>query len=231
MSGIRIAVVGRYPLLNSYISTLLAVHPGVSNVRDYITVDQLLNDHDLEVDILVMLVDQHTNIAWSSVALAQVRFSVRQRLVIVEQGCQVPQDVLQTSVTVPMSLEQTTLEILVAEFATNRFYGMAFEAIPDLYLTPCLSIFTRKQKQVLSFLRTGMSNKQIAFKMGLTESTIKIHMRRIFSKTGCRCRIDAALMANRFRFDQHQTDHSTSLITQAPSMAARIEGCVLLGIN
>jgi len=50
-----------------------------------------------------------------------------------------------------------------------------------------------RQKQVADLLATGMSNKQIARKIGLAEGTVKFHVMRIFERVGARNRTEAAL--------------------------------------
>ncbi|MEH6629029.1 MAG: LuxR C-terminal-related transcriptional regulator [Motiliproteus sp.] len=195
---ISAAVVGRYPLLNDYVSKLLEVHSARCRVSEYTTVDELLANSDLELDILVMLVDQHVDIEGSSIASALGRFSVRQSIIIAEQGCRIAQNVLRrASVIMPMGVEKRELELRVAEIFSSSFPVVALAVTPNCNLDPCITIFTRKQKKVLSFLRVGMSNKQIADSMGLAVSTVNTHMQSIYSKSGCRGRTNAVLMANR----------------------------------
>jgi len=45
---------------------------------------------------------------------------------------------------------------------------------------------TPREHEVLQFLITGMLNKQIAFKLGIAEKTIKIHRARVLEKLGAR---------------------------------------------
>jgi DNA-binding CsgD family transcriptional regulator len=51
--------------------------------------------------------------------------------------------------------------------------------------------FSHREKQVLALLATGISNKEIAARLWLAESTIKAHISSAFSKLGVRCRKDA----------------------------------------
>jgi DNA-binding NarL/FixJ family response regulator len=43
---------------------------------------------------------------------------------------------------------------------------------------------TPRQKQVMSMLRKGLSNKEIGAAMGISESTVKFHTTKIFDKLG-----------------------------------------------
>ena len=47
---------------------------------------------------------------------------------------------------------------------------------------------TRRESEVLLLVGTGMSNKEIARQLGLSPGTVKLHVHRIFQKTGARNR-------------------------------------------
>jgi LuxR family transcriptional regulator, maltose regulon positive regulatory protein len=52
---------------------------------------------------------------------------------------------------------------------------------------------TEREEEVLSLLRDGLSNRQIAHTLWIAESTVKVHVRHIFDKLGVRSRTAAAL--------------------------------------
>jgi LuxR family transcriptional regulator, maltose regulon positive regulatory protein len=52
---------------------------------------------------------------------------------------------------------------------------------------------TEREEEVLSLLREGLSNRQIAHTLWIAESTVKVHVRHIFEKLGVRSRTAAAL--------------------------------------
>jgi DNA-binding NarL/FixJ family response regulator len=52
---------------------------------------------------------------------------------------------------------------------------------------------TKKEAEVLSLMTAGMSNKEIAENLGVTEATIKTHASTIFAKLGVRDRVRAVL--------------------------------------
>jgi len=54
---------------------------------------------------------------------------------------------------------------------------------------------TPRQRDVLTRLRDGKSNKQIAHELGLTEGTVKVHVTAILRHLGVRNRTQAALTA------------------------------------
>ena len=52
--------------------------------------------------------------------------------------------------------------------------------------------FTHREKQILALLATGATNKEIANRLYLAESTVKSHLASLFGKLGVRSRKDAA---------------------------------------
>jgi DNA-binding NarL/FixJ family response regulator len=53
---------------------------------------------------------------------------------------------------------------------------------------------TTREKHVLDLLREGAQNKEIAARLGISENTIKIHLRNMFLKTKATNRTQLALM-------------------------------------
>jgi len=49
-------------------------------------------------------------------------------------------------------------------------------------------MFNDRQKQVLRFVLEGLSNKQIAWRMQISESYVKAILQGLFQKTGVRTR-------------------------------------------
>jgi DNA-binding NarL/FixJ family response regulator len=61
-----------------------------------------------------------------------------------------------------------------------------------------LGALTTKQIKVISLLCSGLSNKDIADKMFLTENTIKSHLMTIFQKLGVKSRTECVLKAQKY---------------------------------
>ncbi len=55
---------------------------------------------------------------------------------------------------------------------------------------------TQRQSEVLDCLRQGKSNKQIAYELGLSEGTVKIHVTAIFKSLGVKNRTQAVIAAS-----------------------------------
>lgn len=54
---------------------------------------------------------------------------------------------------------------------------------------------TPKQKEVLFYLAQGYQNKEIAYKMGLSVSTIKLHLAGLYLRLNVKSRIGALIIA------------------------------------
>ena len=55
------------------------------------------------------------------------------------------------------------------------------------------SSLTKREKEVLRQIAKGQSNKMIARKLGITEGTVKAHVKNLLHKLGLRSRVEAAV--------------------------------------
>ena len=55
------------------------------------------------------------------------------------------------------------------------------------------SSLTKREKEVLRLIAKGQSNKMIARKLGITEGTVKVHVKNLLYKLGPRSRVEAAV--------------------------------------
>ncbi len=79
------------------------------------------------------------------------------------------------------------------EFNLNAEHSVTTDKIASL---------TPKQHQILIMFADGLLNKQIAYKLGLSESTIKSHASTIFLKLGVHNRIQAVIVLNELQLNQ-----------------------------
>lgn len=59
------------------------------------------------------------------------------------------------------------------------------------------SYITPKQKEVLFFLREGLQNKQIAYKMGVSIAAVKQHLQGLYQRLQVNSRLSALIKAQR----------------------------------
>ena len=63
-----------------------------------------------------------------------------------------------------------------------------------------LSQLTRRELQILKSIAEGLSNKLIARRLDIAESTVKVHVKHLLKKLGFRSRVEAAV----WMVDQHK---------------------------
>lgn len=66
----------------------------------------------------------------------------------------------------------------------------------DAHLMECLGSLTNRQSAVLSLLARGKSNKQIAFELDVTNTTVKAHVTAILRKLRVTSRTQAVILAS-----------------------------------
>lgn len=64
-------------------------------------------------------------------------------------------------------------------------------------LRPGLVSLTRRETGILNCVGLGLTNKEIAIRLGITEKTVKHYMTNIMSKLQVRNRVQAALIAHK----------------------------------
>ncbi len=87
------------------------------------------------------------------------------------------------------------LEDLTAAMAPPR--RVAPEAPGETLLTAPIEALTRKEREVLRLLAEGLPNAVIAARLGVSDSTVRTHLRSINSKLDARNRTQAVAVARR----------------------------------
>jgi DNA-binding NarL/FixJ family response regulator len=90
-------------------------------------------------------------------------------------------------------------DALLAPSTTQRFINR-YLATPPLRFptreqTRALERLTARERELLAVLATGASNLEIAEELYISEHTVKTHVASILSKTGCRDRTQAVVLA------------------------------------
>jgi DNA-binding NarL/FixJ family response regulator len=68
---------------------------------------------------------------------------------------------------------------------------------------------TRREKEVLSLIAQGLSNREIATRLYISPTTAKVHVHHIFEKLGVKSRAEAALRGAQLGRQATATDAST----------------------
>ena len=70
-------------------------------------------------------------------------------------------------------------------------------SLADLFQSPPLAghPFSPREYQVLGLAAEGLTNKEIAYRLGISERTVQFHVNSIFNKTGTNSRTEAVVLA------------------------------------
>lgn len=85
----------------------------------------------------------------------------------------------------------------VARTVVDGYLAGAPTALPDPDDVAALAPLTVRETEVLALLGTGRSNAQISAELFVSLHTVKTHVSRILTKTGCASRGEAAALAHR----------------------------------
>ena len=83
----------------------------------------------------------------------------------------------------------------VIEPSVTRRLMATFASAPAPVEPPSLSALTQRERDVLVCLGEGLSNQQIARRLGVGEATVKTHVSRVLTKLDLRSRVQAAVLA------------------------------------
>lgn len=77
--------------------------------------------------------------------------------------------------------------------AVTAYFMQLFTEIPHSETPSQLSLLTRRELEILEHLSAGYLDKEIAFRLGISNWTVRNHLKRIYSKLGIHNRTEAAI--------------------------------------
>ena len=101
------------------------------------------------------------------------------------------------------SLAQSIRDVLAGKVSFDQeLFRQAMSEVAALHPGPERERFTTRERQVLSSVFEGLANKEIAARIGISESSVKASLQQLFSKTGVRTRSQLVRIAlGRFKHD------------------------------
>jgi len=85
---------------------------------------------------------------------------------------------------------------LLAPSVTRRLIQeFARQPEPPEPPTAPLGMLTQREREVLTMVGAGLSNREVAARLYISEATVKTHVKRILMKLGLRDRIQAVVLA------------------------------------
>ena len=196
----RILVVDDHPIFLAGVEFLISSHhpdyriKSVATARDALTqmswcnYDLLILDRNLpDIDGIALLLEMRAS-----------RFEVPTLMMSAEEDAPFIREALVCGALgfVPKSFEPSELLDAIATVSKGETYlpaavgDLLADGVPD----PAHKL-TPRQIAVLELVAEGLSNKEIAERLNLTEYTIKSHMRGLFHSLGCKNRTACVLKA------------------------------------
>ncbi len=62
---------------------------------------------------------------------------------------------------------------------------------------------SKKEAEIIDYLKEGLSNKQIAFRLNITENTVKNHFSHIFDKLGVESRTQLLIKVYKSEIEEY----------------------------
>jgi DNA-binding NarL/FixJ family response regulator len=98
-------------------------------------------------------------------------------------------------------LSRALKDVMEGSVVLPKGYQPPAETSPSSDLAARIATLTPQQVRVLQMLRQGLLNKQIAYDLGVGETTIKAHVSEILRKLKVNSRTQAVIEAAKIDFD------------------------------
>jgi DNA-binding NarL/FixJ family response regulator len=86
-------------------------------------------------------------------------------------------------------------DALIAPAITKRLIEQFARAAPPSTASPQIASLTPREREVLTLVARGLSNREIAAELVLSEATVKTHVKRVLAKLEVRDRVQAVVVA------------------------------------
>jgi DNA-binding NarL/FixJ family response regulator len=187
MTGqIRILTVDDHHLIRAGIASYLATEPGLSVVAEAANGEEALERYR-EVRPDLVLMDLSMPVMNGLEATRAIREEFPEARIIVLTTYDGDEDIrraLDAGAVGYMLKDMLVVEILATNLAEH---------------TPRIAL-TRREMEVIALMAKGLTNAQIAQRIGRTEETVKVHVKNILQKLDAKGRTDAVTKAVRRGF-------------------------------
>jgi two-component system nitrate/nitrite response regulator NarL len=170
---------------------------------------------------LLLLIDIEGELPVQEIALARQRYPAGRIALLIEQQRLAPRTLMDAlRIGAHACLHQPSLEILVKTLELVMLGGIVVpnnsmqEFFRD-YATaqqpmPQPALLSPREQSIMEGLVEGHSNKAIARLMGITDATVKVHVKSILRKIGASNRTQAAIWAT-------NRDYATGMLNGSPN--------------
>jgi DNA-binding NarL/FixJ family response regulator len=206
---VEILLVDDHALFRESVARLLAAEPGFRVAGHCKSVEEALEKlRKTRVDIVLLDFDLGQHDGGEFMRLA-VQHGFRGKVLVVTAGVQKEQaaDLIRSGIS-GIFMKHDSAALLI-EGVRDVLAGKVWfdrELLQEAVKTadrqePKAERFTERERQVLSGVFEGLVNKEIADRMGVSESSVKATLQQLFSKTGVRTRSQLV----RITLEQHKS--------------------------
>jgi NarL family two-component system response regulator YdfI len=202
---IRVFIVAASPLARSGLQHLLA-HPEVEIVGSAVDLDSatgLLSEPDAEPDVIVVDASRDSAATAASQSIGSSEIGADIPIVVLEGSENgVGSDLLRQGARAILPVGISPTELIAALRAVTSglivLHPSTIAALPHAAANTSRSAteewieaLTKREKEVLQMLAAGLGNKEIAFKLNISDHTAKFHVGSILGKLGVSTRAEA----------------------------------------
>lgn len=207
---LTVLIADDHPLFRKALRDILSGMGEAFHVMEASTLDEAraLADADLDLILLDLAMPQATGFS----ALVSLRNAVPSVPIVIVSAFADPETVHQSGTYgaagfIPKTAEPYVMaEAISKVLAGGRWWPSAPVAkpaaddVPAGDQTAALRKLSRSESRVLELMAEGKANKQIAFELGIKESTVKTHVTALLRKLKVYNRTQAVMLANQARF-------------------------------
>ena len=209
---IQILIVDDHALFREGIARLLSREPGFDVVGDCGSIEDALDVlRQRRVDLVLLDFDLGRWDGADFLRLAR-QAGVQANVLVVTAGIQPEKaaDLMHAGISgvflkrdSATSLVHSIRDVMAGKisFEQELFQNAVAKAAPNHPSSPT-ERFTRRERQVLSYVFEGFGNKEIAGQLGVSESSVKATLQQLFAKTGVRTRSQLVRVA----LERHRHD-------------------------
>ncbi|HRB83040.1 MAG TPA: two-component system response regulator NarL [Acinetobacter johnsonii] len=202
-SPARLLLVDDHPLLRRAVAELLSLESDLSVVGQASNGQEAL-DFLAKNDVDLVILDHKMPILSGMETLKEIKarnFNTKTILFTVSDSGEDVQEALKLGVDGYL-LKDIEPELIITDIRKILRGELVISPslapiLAQILRTPSIedisSNLTSRELQVIQMISEGLSNKMIAHKLSITESTVKVHVKHILNKTGLRTRVEAAV--------------------------------------
>lgn len=202
-SPARLLLVDDHPLLRRAVAELLSLESDLSVVGQASNGQEAL-DFLAKNDVDLVILDHKMPILTGMETLKEIKarnFNTKTILFTVSDSGEDVQEALKLGVDGYL-LKDIEPELIITDIRKILRGELVISPslapiLAQILRTPSIedisSNLTSRELQVIQMISEGLSNKMIAHKLSITESTVKVHVKHILNKTGLRTRVEAAV--------------------------------------